>query len=188
LYASVLILFVFILFALGKLPVGEPRLNAFTIPAVSILIIHLLDTMASQRQWFKVSVGISALLYVGVIGNIYTTFFASITGDMYAKKMHIYQATGVALREAQEKKLPILITPGVAYPFENTRNLPDTTTVPGDWVLKTHPAYRVETAVPVYGISNMTATSEVAKQLPPTVTAVMVGDGKIYKIVNRGSL
>lgn len=182
-YSVLLLVFVLVLFCFGKLPVGEPRLNAFTTPAISILIIFLLDHLYKTRP--KLSRTIAVVLYIGVIGNIYTTFFASITGDAYTREMSIYKATEEAIAAAQAKNIPILITPEVAYPYDKTRNLPFTGNVPGDWVLKTFPAYQVATHIPVYGISDMAGVGECMKALPPEITTVVAGNGISYQVVNR---
>ncbi len=185
LYSITLLLFCIVLFLAGKLPLGEPRLNAFTIPAISILIIHFLDALREKASVRKFSFGLSVLLYAGVIGNIYTTFFASITGAEYARKLDIYESTETALVLAQAKNLPIFITPEVAYPYDKTENLPFKTTVPGDWVLKTFPAYKVLNNIPVYAVNDTGAARQAIKKLPSYITAVMVGDGRSYHITNR---
>lgn len=185
LYSTLLLMLVIVLFAAGKLPLGEPRLNAFTIPSVSILMIYLLDQLNRPGIKGKISISLSVLLLVGLTGNIYTTFFAAVTGEEYAKKINIYQSTGNAIRLAASRHLPILVTPGVAYPYDKTRNLPFNNTVPGDWVLKTHPAYKVMDYIPVYAIDSLANVNEYMAQLPEGVTVTVVGDGSSYKIVNK---
>ena len=185
LYSTLLLVLVFILFLTKKLPVGEPRLNAFTIPSISILIIYFLDQLKQKKIGSKISWGISTLLYVGLIGNIYTTFFAAITGPAYAKEMNIYKSTEKAILLAQSKKIPIFITPGVAYPYEKTRNLPFNNTVPGDWVLKSFPAYDPANSIPVYPINNLNNMKEIIDQLPSNIKEVIAGDGISYSIIKR---
>jgi hypothetical protein len=174
-----------VLFITGKFPVGEPRLNAFTIPAISILLIYFLDVCAQYPRAAKFARVTAALLYISVIGNIYTTFIASVTGPVYAKKMDIYKSTEDAIVLAQAKKIPILITPEVAYPYDKTWNLPFQGTVPGDWVLKTFPAYKVAENIPVYAISDLAGLQKYMKQLPPYITSVMAGDGRSFRIIRR---
>jgi len=185
LYSIVLLAICILLFAAGKLPLGEPRLNAFTIPAISILIIHFLDRLREKTSAKRFSFGLSVLLYVGVIGNIYTTFVASITGPEYARKLDIYHSTETAIVMAQAQNLPIFITPEVAYPYDKTQNLPFKTTVPGDWVLKTFPAYKVLNNIPVYAVNDTNSARQAIKKLPSYITAVMIGDGRSYHITNR---
>ncbi len=185
LYSSLLLILSIVLFVAGKLPLGEPRLNAFAIPAVSILMIFFLDNLRSYPRAAKFAGGLSVMLYIGVIGNIYTTFYASITGPEYTRKMEIFKSTENALKVAELDKLPIVITPAVAWPYDNTRNLPYNTTVPGDWVLKTFPAYTVSGNLPVYGISSLTKLNEYLRVLPPGIKFVLVGDGLSFRIVSR---
>lgn len=185
LYAAVLFILVIILFLLRKFPVGEPRLNAFTIPSLSILIIYFLDNLGKWKPTERFARVMAAILYAGLIGNIYTTFFASITGQEYARKMNIYKCTEDAIIIAQAKKLPILITPEVAYPYDKTQNFPFQNTIPGDWVLKTFPAYKVAENIPVYAITDMQSLPEYIGKLPPYITAVMAGDGSSFRIIKR---
>jgi hypothetical protein len=185
LYSVILVSLVVVLFITGKFPVGEPRLNAFTIPAISILLIYFLDVCAQYPRAAKFARVTAALLYISVIGNIYTTFIASVTGPVYAKKMDIYKSTEDAIVLAQAKKIPILITPEVAYPYDKTWNLPFQGTVPGDWVLKTFPAYKVAENIPVYAISDLAGLQKYMKQLPPYITSVMAGDGRSFRIIRR---
>ena len=185
LYAVGLLTLAISLFAAGKLPLGEPRLNAFTIPAISLLLIHTFDFLAGSGAKGRFAKIVVTLFYVGLIGNIYTTFFASFTGDSYNRKMKIYKATEAAITLAQTKKLPIFVTPGVAYPYEKTKNLPYETTVPGDWVLKTFPAYKVADSVPVFAVNNLSDVREAINGLPATTKYAMAGDGISYKIFTR---
>ncbi|MCW3121933.1 MAG: hypothetical protein JWQ38_1425 [Flavipsychrobacter sp.] len=185
LYSVILLLLMIVLFLAGKYPLGEPRLNACSIPAISILIIHLLDTMNKERRW-KTTCGIlSLLLLAGVTGNIYSTCYASFTGPSFTKKMNIYRRTEQAIHLAESKNIPILITPGITWPYEQTLNLPYHTTMPGDWVLKTYPAYHVAKQVLVYPINSITKADEALKQLPQDVTTVLVGNGEEYQVIKR---
>ena len=188
LYSVLLLVFVFMLFLLKKLPVGEPRLNAFTIPAISILIIYFLDELKHKRAGNKISWGISFVLSLGLIGNIYTTFIAAITDPKYAKEMDIYRSTQKAILLAQTNKIPIFITPGVAYPYDSTVNLPFKNTVPGDWVLKSFPAYCPANRISVYPINDLKDLKKlenIIDHLPDNITEVLVGDGIAYHIIKR---
>ena len=185
LYSVVLLLLVIVLYASGKFPLGEPRLNVFTVPAISILIIHFLDRFSEGKSKLNFAKVISLVLYAGLIGNIFTTFIADITGPVYARKMDVYKSTETAIIMAQEKKLPIFITPGVAYPYDKTQNLPFKTTIPGDWVLKTFPAYKVNEHLPVYAINDIKKLKEAIDQLPPYITEAVVGDGRTFQIIQR---
>ena len=128
---------------------------------------------------------LSVLLYAGLIGNIYTTFYASVTGPVYSKKMDIYRSTETAIVLAQAQKLPIFITPEVAYPYDKTLNYPFKNTIPGDWVLKTFPAYKVGDNIPVYAITDPGKLKEAINLLPANITSALVGDGTSFHIIKR---
>ena len=185
LYSTLLLTLVIILFISGKFPLGEPRLNAFTIPAISILMIGFLEQLNQKGKQAIISKTLSVILYAGVTGNIYTTFFADFTGPGYARKMDIYRSSEKAILLAQSKKIPILITPEIAWPYDKTLNFPFMNTVPGDWVLKTFPAYHVAENIPVYAISSLDSLPENLKLLPANVTSVLAGDGRSFQIIKR---
>jgi hypothetical protein len=128
---------------------------------------------------------LSVVLYVGLIGNICTTFYASISGPEYARKMEIYRSTQKAILLAQSQNIPALITPGIAWPYDTTQNLPFKNTVPGDWVLKTFPAYNVGEHIPVYAIRDLASLAEELRRLPPGIKSVIAGDGRYFRIIRR---
>lgn len=180
-YATLLLSAVIILNLFRKLPVGEPRLNAFTVPAIIILILNFFSQWRASDRWVKLAVILPILLYAGVIGNLFTSCVALYTHPMYTKRMEIYRNTEVAVAQAMRSNTPILITPGVAYPFDTCWNMPYNATVPGDWVLKTFPAYLVEKKVPVYAIPSIDQVDSALLDLPMGTTEIMVGDGVMYK-------
>jgi 4-amino-4-deoxy-L-arabinose transferase-like glycosyltransferase len=185
LYSVLLLLVIVVLYAAGKLPVGEPRLNAFAIPALSIMLIFLLDQMNAGWRG-RVSPVLSFILLAGLMGNIYSTIYASFADEKYSQRMAIYNATQTALHTAQSQHLPVLISPGVAYPYEKTKNLPFDNNVPGDWVLMTFPAYNVANGTMVYAIPDTANLDEYLKELPTGVARVMVGDGINYRVLKVG--
>jgi hypothetical protein len=184
-YSLLLMLLIFVLHGAGKLPIGEPRLNAFLIPATAMLLIRLLGYLGSTKRTAQFSAVVSVLLYAGLTGNIFTTIAASFTDSKYARRMQVYRATDKALRTATSEKIPVLITPGVAYPYENTVNFPYDGTVPGDWVFMTFPGYRVGAGVDVFAIQDTNDIMKQINQLPGNVKMAMVGDGLNYRIVKR---
>lgn len=182
LYSTVLIVLVLVLGVAGKLPVGEPRLNAFVIPSIAILMITVFDKLINTR-WGKVAAVLPVLFYAGVTGNIYTTAINTVASPVVAKRLQTYKATESALAIAEAGKLPILITPGVAFPYDTTQNLPFYNTVPGDWVIKTFPGYKVGAALPVVGINDTSEWPKAIMQM--SATSAMAGDGLHYRIVRR---
>jgi hypothetical protein len=183
LYAGILIIVVMLLHFAHKMPLAEPRLVAFAIPSITILLINLLDSARGKVLVPARVVGL--LMFAGLIGNIYTTVIHCFNDKEYDKKMTIYRATEQAITDAQKDNLEILITATVAYPYDTTRNLPYCTTVPGDWVLKTFPAYDVQKQVPVHPLKQMKYAHDLLQRLPAKVKTAMVGDGIHYEVIHR---
>ncbi len=181
-YSVLLISEMLILFLAGKLPLGESRLNAFAIPAISILFIWLLDAGYNRcRKW---PADIATCLLLG--GVIYAGIHAQLAPfqeERYERKLAVYRATETALREADAKHLPILITPEVAYPWHQSRNFPFYDAIPGDWVLKTLPGYHMRTGLPVINISDMGVADSVFATLP--YGAAIAGDGLQYRMLRK---
>jgi hypothetical protein len=88
LYALITILLVIVLNIAGKLPLGEPRLNAFGIPSIAIIVTAMLQQL--ELKYAKTARYTSFLLLAGLTGNIYTTIIASFTNSQYEKRMAIY--------------------------------------------------------------------------------------------------
>jgi hypothetical protein len=186
LYAVVLLLTVAALFLAGKLPLGESRLNAFITVSVAILLIDLLHWLMRTFPRSNVITAIGAILYIGVVGNIYTTIIGNYMDPDLSKRRQIYATIGRAISLARERQVPILATPGVAYPYEADQNLPDTTsTVPGDWVLKTHPAYRFRDSISIYPIADMSQAVACLDTLAPGISAAVVTDGRSVRMERR---
>ncbi len=91
------------------------------------------------------------------------------------------------LKKANKVRMPILITPGVAYPYENTVNFPFDDNVPGDWVLVTFPEYKMGRSGLVYAIDNITNTEGYIERLPSHIDSIMIGDGTNYKFISKNS-
>ena len=181
-YSVLLLTFMLMLFFAGKLPIGEARLNAFGIPAMSMLLIWFLRQAYSHYAKWPASFA-ALLLLAGVIAAGVQAQFAPFREDMYARKLGIYRATESALKEASAKGLPVLITPEVAYPWHESRNFPFYDPIPGDWVLKTLPGYHVRQGLPVINIANMEAADSVFALMP--ARQAMAGDGLRYRILNK---
>lgn len=184
-YSILLLLVVLALFVAGKLPVAEPRLNAFTVPSITILLIALLEDIQAFCIGKVAGLVLIVVLFLGASGNIYTSFADSITGDKYAKKMVIYHNSEKAIKLAQQKNIPLCVTPGITYPYEETNNYPFNEHMPGDWPLKTLPAYKVSIGLPVFRIADIAARIDTVRGLPAGAKEVMIGDGINYRIINR---
>jgi len=184
LYCMLLVSLAIGLFIAGKLPV-EPKFNAFTVPSIAVLIIFLLDNLGNAPAGRKVTTAITTILFIGLTGNVMTTALNVVIAPEYAKRMNIYVATENAIAHAQADKLPILITPGVAFPDAITVITPNFAPISAGSVLKTFPAYKVSENLPVYTINDLTKLKEKMKQLPASVTSVLAGDGISFKVINR---
>lgn len=182
-YATLLLLVFITLNLARKLPMGEPRLNAFTVPAIAMLVLYFFDYWMKTGKLVGVARFLCVLLYISTVGNFFTTCYAYFTHPMYKKRMVIYNATQQAVKQAQQNKTPILVTAGVAYPYDTCWNMPYLTTVPGDWVLKTFPAYDPDLHIPVYALRFVDKLDSAVAALPQGTSAVTVGDGINYRIV-----
>lgn len=185
LYSVLLILLIMVLNILGKLPMGEPRLNAFAIPAIAIMLATTIEDLYNVKNIQKTVKIIFFMLFLGPVGNVYSTIAACFTDSKYTRRMEVYHATQAALKSAYIGRMPILITPGVAYPYENTVNFPFDNNVPGDWVLMTFPAYKMGISGLVYAINDTTNIEEYIQKIPEHMESTLIGDGINFKIINR---
>lgn len=183
-YAVSLIWLIIILSLAGKLPVGEPKFNAFSVPAVSLLIIFMLEDIYRKVQWRKFCSGIAVVLFLGLTGNIISTIINTFTAPEYSRRIRIYHQTQKAVRLAQKEKLPIFITPAVAWPDEITRENPFLVTIPADVVLKDWPAYPAQSGVPVYVIDSLEMLPQALKN-HPSIRRYVAGNGSDYKVFER---
>jgi hypothetical protein len=182
-YSLILIVFILLLFLVGKLPIGEARLNAFAVPAISIIMTNALRNLWSRKQTTLLSI-VFVALYIAIIQNGVKAQLAPFNDEHYSRKLTIYWNTETALKTSNSKNLPILITPEVAYPYQTTRNFPYYDAIPGDWVLKTHPAYKANKHLPVWNINKMNDADSVFATLPHTKAAV-AGNGSEFVILYK---
>lgn len=184
-YGVSVLVVVIVLGLCRQLPIGEPRLTAFAVPALSVLVVASLHKQLEQKRYAMPVAGLASLMLLGLCGNIFTTIAASCTGDKYAKRMTIYRETQKAVESAEQNKIPVLVTSGIAWPYDNTRNFPFEGNVPGDWVLSTWPAYHASQDIPVYDINSVDSVQAYFEMLPDNIEEVCVGDGTHYAIVAR---
>ena len=185
LYSVLLIITLLALFLAKKFPLGESRLNAFAIPAVAIMIISLLQSIDDFLSKPFVGRLLTIPLICGIIYTAAAAYLNIYKDKNYGKKLSIYRATEKALRDARASELPIMITPEVAFPYNSTRNFPYYDAIPGDWVLKTFPAYDMHKHLTVYNIERKESATELIKSLPDSIGRVMIGDGLSYRILVR---
>lgn len=209
LYSILLLSFTLLLYAAGKLPVGEPRLNAFAVMAIAVLIISLLDKLSTMHKGQGTATTLFVLLMLGAVGHIITSPIHDLSGKEHEKKIAIYRNTQAAIALAREKKLPIMITSDAAFPSEKMICYPKSNVVaytmccppthegslhfniaedmPGDWVLKTLPAYKAEDRIPVYAISDTSKAADYIKLLPGSPAGAVVGNGVVFRVVGLGA-
>ncbi len=174
-----------ILFLAGKLPLGEARLNTFLTPAIAWMLVDFLRALHQRRSGKRIAAALGLLLYAGVLGNLFTTIAAVYTDPDWPKKRLIYATVGKAVKLATARGLPILATPGIAFPEERHDNLPFPEKMPGDWPLKTHPAYHFADSIRVYRLARTEDAAAVLQGLPTTDTAAVVCDGLHLFVVAR---
>lgn len=175
-YAALLLLLVVALFFAGKLPLGEAKFAAFCVPALSLLIVAFLMKV---RERYSKPVAIAALiLFVGLLGNIPVVIYRSFGEPEYGRRLAIYKATQRAIMAAQQADMPLLVTPGVAWPDEITHPVAFLETITADAVLKTFPAYSVKQALPVYAIADTADARRRLALLPANIQKVLVHDGE----------
>lgn len=207
LYSVLLIACALGLFIAGKLPLGVSRLNAFTIASIAFLITNMVYTLLRSFQFRKIAIVLFTVLFVGLIGNILNSYAIGFVKNEYTKKLNIYVNTENAIILAQKKQIPILITPHVAFPDDKVLNFPGNYTlatnmcfppgynqsvhcisgdnIPGDWVLKTFPAYKPNQHLTVYAVNSLDQLDECMQQIPASIKTFLVGDGISFKIINR---
>ncbi len=206
-YSAGLVALVLVLFTLGKLPIGERRLNSFILPVTGVLIIGVIGRMKQAVALSKWGEGLVVLLVLASVGSVVSSPVNELTSDKRRNTLLIYEHTEKAIEIATAKHLPLFITPGIASPYQQIINYPHTNVVatelcvlpgsrdaacgslgdniPGDWILKTFPAYKVTSHLPVYAIGAMADVPACMQQLPPGVTSVMAGDGINFSEVKR---
>lgn len=178
-YACVLLIVVLILFFAGKIPMSEPKFNAFTVPAISILIIQLLQDGLKNKKIKKLSQSLLIILVLGLTGNIVSTILNTFTDKNYSKRMAIYHHTNQAIELAQKQHMPILITPNVGFPDDLVHFAPNLSKLPPSWVLRTFPSFSVKNSINVIDIENLD------HYIFPKTEKAIVGDGLNFKIINQ---
>lgn len=182
-YAIGVIIVSIFLFLFGKLPLGEPKFNCFAVPALALLIVKTLEAYLQKEATRKYAVFIAVVIYLAVIGNIFSSMINTFTLPEYAKRMTIYHATEKAIATAQKNKLPILVTVNVAFPDDLNSYMPGMEIMSAASVLKTFPAYDVQQAIPVYSIEKMATAHLTADSLH--LPSYIAGDGEHYRLISK---
>ncbi len=178
-YSCLLIWVVIVLYMAGKLPLGTFRLNAFTVPALGILVIHLLKQTSELRKMRNPGLIATFLLFLASIGNVFATALDNIAGKEHERALKIYQTTIPAIQQARKEHIPILVTPTIAFPFDDRWQ--------GDWILRTHPAYKWYDEVPIYAIPNANSADSFIQKMPAKPKAVIMLDGDNFRRIDISS-
>lgn len=178
-YACVLLIVVLILFFAGKIPMSEPKFNAFTVPAISILIIQLIQDGLRNLKTKKIFQTLLVILFLGLTGNIISTIINTFTEKNYATRMAIYKHTNAAIDLAQQQHIPIYITPKVGFPDDLVHFAPNLSKLPPSWVLRTFPNFSNQELIQVVDIEKL------ENCLVPNDRKAIVGDGLNFKIINQ---
>jgi hypothetical protein len=173
-YSTLLIWIVLGLFIAGKLPLGTFRLSSFVVAADGFLIIYMLlqlKKLPALKQ--AATVGLWGL-FLAAAGTVWVTI-AELATPEHAKKIRIYNTCDEALRKARREKLPILVTPGIAYPFDDRW--------PGDWILKTHPQYKTYEPLEVYPVPHADSAVHYLSLIHAQRGTAIVLDGNKYHLL-----
>ncbi len=178
-YVILLILLVIVLSASGQLPAGEAKFSAFCVPALGMMIVSFLQWLRLRRSRGAAAIGI--LLFGDLSGNIISIIYNFHTGPEYMQRMRIYGATQSAITRAQAMKVPILVTPAIAWPDEIVHKVPFLENMTADAILKTWPAYDARHSLPVYAVPD---TCTGVGQFHNLFREAIMGNGAHYRIIN----
>lgn len=174
-YCCVLLWVTLALFIAGKLPLGTFRLNCFLVPALGLMMIHLLQGWNNLRKQKIAVAAVYLLIFLGATATVYTTVGELATED-HAKKIKIYETCGEALQVAQKQHLPVMVTPAVAYPFDDRWQ--------GDWILRTLPAYKVNLPLEIYPIPVVDSAVRHVSAIRKPKSAAIVLNGESYTMIH----
>src|SRR5690606_36440442 len=109
-YAITLLILILLLFLSEKLLGGVARLTAFAVPAISMLIISFMEDIKAVYKYIKPINVIAGILFIGLFGNIISTFINRFTYREYNSRIRTYWHTSEALQLARINKVPLLFT------------------------------------------------------------------------------
>ncbi len=175
-YAISLILLVTLLSVSGRLPAGEAKFGAFCVPALALLIVSLLQWLRARARGVALVLG--SILFAELAGNVVSVIYNTYTAPEYARRMRIYHATAAAIMQAKNLNLPLMVTPGVAWPDEIVHKVPFLENITADAVLKTWPAYDSRQRLRIHAIQDTAC-------VPQGFRACIAGDGEHYRLLRQ---
>jgi hypothetical protein len=166
-----------ILYFLGKLPLGESRLNCFIVVAFSVLIVHGANLIQERYQMIPKNLVFGVIIFASV-GNISISLIGKISQkDKETFDLQIYENVGRAIKQSDKIKLPLIVLPGIASAhFEKEYD-------DASWILKTHPKFKKENKIKVFGIKDESKIKECLKN-NKLQTAILV-DKYSFQLVNQ---
>lgn len=200
LYALSLLILTLCLVLSGKLMGGVARLTAFTVPSICILIVLFLQDIKNKYHKVTLARTVAVIVFLGLFGNILSTCINTFTYPEYNNRINTYWNTSLALKQARENNIPILITDGVRgdkindpapAPGKISANtitadqVAGTDTLCAEVVLKVNPEYKTWARIPVYLMPDAKWTTEYMKQLPAEIKSAIVGDGITFLKLDR---
>lgn len=199
LYGIYLIVLTLVLVFSGKLMGGVGRLVAFTVPSLALLISYALQQMADNMRLRKVAAGVYVVLFLGLCGSVVTCGINTFTYKEYANRIHTFHSLGDALKEARQRKVPLLYTQGVyGNPLPDTSALgqiSDNNIVKSHakgWdgmcaevLVKVNPEYKMWDSIAIYFIGGMKDKLAYVNQLPSNYVGAVVTNGQRYEYVAR---
>ncbi len=145
-FATVVVAAMVVLFALGKLPLGAHRLNAFATPLLALLSINFILWLKQYPKLKVPAIVLLSMLLLAQAGNVFSSVINDMTSEENKKKQGIYDRVSSCILSAQDKKVPIVAHRSIAFPSDVHAE------VTGDWVLETYPAYDVHSLLPVLAV------------------------------------
>ena len=200
LYAVLLLLLTLCLIFSGKLMGGVARLTAFTVPSTAILIISFFEDLKGKFRRAKLANTLAAIVFIGLYGNIVTTYINTFTYPEYSNRIQTYHNTSQALKLARLGKMPILITDGVRgdkiighdtipgkirFNTITPEQIAGADTLCAEVVLKVNPEYKTWDPIPVYWLPDTKWSKEYMHQLPPEIKTAVVCDGIDFMKLTR---
>lgn len=195
LYAVLLLLLTLGFIFTDKLIGGVARLTAFTVPSIALLIVAFLTDIKVVYHKIKLANTIATLLFLGLFGNILSSFINWVTYPEYKNRIETYWRMGDAIKLARLHQAPLLVTDGVfGDKIEENAPMPGkirTNTITGDAnmtgevLIIDHPEYKLSDPIIIYLMPDMKWADQYVKQLPSEYKSAIVFDGIVMRKVDR---
>lgn len=169
-FATTVVALMVVLFALGKLPLGAHRLNAFATPLLALLSVNFLLWLKKYSRLKVPAIALLSILLLAQAGNVFSSVINNMTSEEHKKKQRIYNQVSSCILLAQDKKLPIVAHRSIAFPGDVHAE------VTGDWVLETFPAYDVRSRLPVLAVNRREDTEALMRTQKTSAAMYIAAD------------